>query len=68
MGKWDLFSALLAEPVTTPLSVLPYRPATPAWPTRSFCYSSAGGGETGSAEGLSVWLSDLDAVPDLTWG
>ena len=40
----------------------------PAWPARFFCYLPAGGGESGSAGGVSVWVSDREAVPDLMCG
>jgi hypothetical protein len=34
----------------------------------SFRYSSAGGRSSGSAGGVSVWLSDREAAPDLMCG
>ena len=35
---------------------------------RSFRYSPAAGGEIGPAGGLSVWVSDREAAPDLMCG
>ena len=41
--------------------------AVPPWSAR-FCYSPAGGGESGRVGGVSVWLMDREAAPDLMCG
>ena len=42
------------------------RPARMA--DKIFCYSSAGGGESGPVGGVSVSVSHREAAPDLMWG